>query len=271
MFEENVEWIFNQDCRDKKRTGNGIHGRAARLRKKESVKMPSEREPDKFQRKLILGAGPCFTTTLREMKLMGWLERLENKEWPTIEELRELPYEDGQKIYAKLRTLYTTADMYQGFKCSSAAISELSYHFQVARSGKQIIVGEQALEILRGFTENRQNQAQAKREKGGREASSPSEKPKRKYKARESKAPQIVEVQKETAVIKVQQQEEIAPNEITLVEVKKPEIDLLRISVKNIYSAEQIMAFLTRVQLFVEGQPNQFELSLTLQEKESLA
>jgi hypothetical protein len=60
---------------------------------------------------------------------------------------------------------------------------------------------------------------------------------------------------------------EIVPIQITPVEVKAPDIDLLRISVKNIYNAEQIKSFLTRIQLFVEGQDNQFELSLTLQEK----
>ena len=64
-------------------------------------------------------------------------------------------------------------------------------------------------------------------------------------------------------------QEEIPADQLTLVEVKNPEIDLLRISVKNTYTADQIMAFLTRLQLFVEGQDNKFELSLTLQEKSS--
>ena len=326
--EENIEWIFNADCRDKKRTGNGIHGRAARLRKKEAVKMPSERETDKFQRKLILGAGPCYVTTLREMKLLelldkvksrqqvtieeikelpihdgldiynelrkmydikelqatlkcsirdimelssifnlGWMKRIQYGEWISIGELKALPFDDGQKIYAELRRLHTTADMYKGFSCSSAQISEMSYHFQVARSGKTIVVGESALDILRGFTENRQNQAEQKR-KSTPPTNNSTDKPKRQYKARTPKEESTTETQKEIA-INTMYQEEIPADQLTLVEVKNPEIDLLRISVKNTYTADQIMAFLTRLQLFVEGQDNKFELSLTLQEKSS--
>lgn len=275
MYEENVEWIFNEDCRDKKKTGNGIHGRAARLRKHESVKMPSEQEPDKFQRRLILGAGPCFTTTLRELKLVELLEKIRNGEWITVQDLKALPFEDGQKVYAEIRRLHTTAEMYQGFSCSSAQISELSWLFQVARSGKQILVGEPALDVLRGFTEHRQNQAKGKREskdndKAKEKKNGTEDKPKRKYKPRQKPEEQnqlqtIVETMYEEK--EVPEMQEIEPNGVTLVEIKKPEIDLLRISVKNVYSAEQIMAFLTRIQLFCEGQDNLFELSLTLQEK----
>ena len=64
------------------------------------------------------------------------------------------------------------------------------------------------------------------------------------------------------------QQEEIPPNQITLVEVKKPEIELLRISLKNIYRSDQIKSLFTRLELFVEGQDSDFEISLTLQERE---
>lgn len=348
MYEENIEWIFNQDCRDKKRTGNGIHGRAARLRKKEAVKMPSERETDKFQRKIILGAGPCYVTTLREMKLLELLDRVKNKqqitiddikelpvkdgleiytelrrmygieelqkalecsleeilelstifnldwmkrtqygEWITVSELKDLEFKEGQKIYAELRRLYTTADMYKGFSCSSAQISELSYHFQVARKGKMILVGEQALDVLRGFTENRMNQASVKREKDEQEVITKAKETttKRKYnrKPKEdeeiNKAPSQMEIQTISDTVfndpiptpepiqEVIPVQEISPSQITLVEVKNTDIDLLRISVKNVYNSEQIKSFLTRIQLFVEGQENQFELSLTLQEK----
>lgn len=274
IYNENVEWIFNQDVRDKKKTGNGIHGRAARLRKKESVKMPSEREPNKFQRRLILGAGPCYVTSLREMKLLEWLDKIQNGEWISIEELKSLPFEDGQKIYAELRRLYTTADMYKGFTCSSAQIAELSWHFQVARSGKTIVVGEPALDVLRNFSEHRNNQTEKKRQQQENDGNKPQEANntgKRKYKQREKKNPQkdpITNTQKETDIDKMYQ-EEIPPGQLTLVEIKKPEIELLRISLKNIYSSEQVIALFTRLKLFVEGQENKFEISLTLQEKQS--
>lgn len=336
LFEENIEWIFNDDCRTKKKTASGLRGRAKRLRMHDSVKMPSEQEPDKFQRKLILNAGPCFTTTLRELKLLNTLERVKNKEMITIEEIKELPLEDGrkiyselrrmygiielqknldcsqdqilelsnifeldwldrvkygewikvtelkalefkdgQKIYAELRRLYSTAEMYKGFSCSSAQISELSWFFQVARSGKQILVGESALDVLKGFPENRSNQAKAKakREKDEKNADT---KAKRKYNrrsteelelARQQQSPEV-NIQVQSAVENMYKDSvQITLDNIIPVEVKNPDIDLLRISVKNVYSADQIMAFLTRVQLFVEGQDNQFELSLTLQEK----
>jgi hypothetical protein len=269
MYEENVEWIFNQDVREKKRTGNGIHGRAARLRKHESVKMPSEQEPDKFQRRLILGAGPCFVTSLKGMILMEWMDKIENGEWISIEQLKDLPFDDGQKIYARIRTLHTTAEMYKGFGCSSAQISELSWHFQVARSGKTIVVGEPALEILRGFTEHRQNQAEQKRIKNNspRSSKKDSDKPKRKYKSREVKTNGESQESKNELAISQIYQEEIPSNEITLVEIKDPEIELLRMAVRNTYSSEQVIALLTRISLFVEGQENQFEVNLILQEK----
>jgi hypothetical protein len=344
IYSEDVEWIFNQDVREKKRTGNGIHGRAARLRKKESVKMPSEQEPDKFQRRLILGAGPCFTTTLREMKFLELMEKVKSKQQITIDELKESPiqdgvqiynelrkmydiielqkaldcsldqilelstvfnldwmkriqygewikvpelsaaeYKEGQKIYAELRRLYTTTEILKGLDCAPAQISELSWHFKVARKGKQILVGEDALDVLRNFRDNRLNQAQAKRDSdesaataGAAQAAAGSETTtsKRKYKAREKKeVPSIPPItpsnentlaKKEEAVDKM---EEIAPNQITLVEVKNPEIELLRISLKNIYNADQITSLFTRLQLFVEGQENNFELNLVLQER----
>ena len=345
MFEEDVEWIFNQDCREKKRTGNGIHGRAARLRKKECVRTPSEQEPDKFKRKLILGAGPCFVTTLRELKLLELLDKVKNKQQITFDEIKELPIQDGldiyselrkmhnidelqaalecsmeeilelstifnfdwmkriqygewikitelkalefkegQKIYAELRRLYTTAEMYKGFSCSSAQIAELSWLFQVARKGKQILVGEPALDVLRGFTEHRMNQASMKREKEEQDNSTKEKKntTKRKYNRKpkdDDRAPSQMEIQTITDTIlndpiptpepiqEIIPVQEITPSQITLVEVKDTDIDLLRISVKNVYNAEQIKSFLTRIQLFVEGQENQFELSLTLQEK----
>lgn len=294
-YSENVEFIFNQDCREKKRTGNGIHGRAARLRKKECVRMPSERETDKLKRRLILGAGPCFVTTIKELNLVEWLQRIENGEWISIEELRGLPFEDGQKVYAQIRRLHTTQEIYRGFSCSSAQVSELSWHFQVARQGNQIIVGEPALDVLRGFADHRANQAEQKRlreesENGNNNQSESNEqkqqiqqnsnnvpvttngKSTRKYTPRGQGKKALEKAKKEAEMQKIidstykDAPEQIEPSKITLVEVKKPEIDLLRISVKNVYTAEQVLAFLTRLQLFVEGQSAKFELSVTLQE-----
>lgn len=278
IYSEDVEWIFNQDVRDKKRTGNGIHGRAARLRKHESVKMPSEREPDKFQRRLTLNAGPCFITTLREMKLLKLMEKVQTGEYPTVAELKEIPYEDGQKLYAELRRLHTTTEILKGLDCAPAQISELSWHFKVARKGKQILVGDDALDVLRDFRDNRLNQVQTKRENddaaaadaaaAGTGSETQPTTSKRKYKKRVKKElPPGNEnglAKKEEAVDK---KEEIAPNQLTLVEVKNPEIELLRISLKNIYSADQITSLFTRLQLFVEGQENNFELNLVLQER----
>jgi hypothetical protein len=173
--------------------------------------------------------------------------------------------------------------MYKGFSCSSAQISELSYHFQVARKGKLILVGEQALDVLRGFTDNRQNQAASLREKkenGNKTTEETTTKRKYNRKPKEdSGSPSQMKIQSISDTVfsdpiptpepvqEVISVQEITASQITLVEVKNTDIDLLRISVKNVYNAEQIKSFLTRIQLFVEGQENQFELSLTLQEK----
>ena len=345
IYNEDVEWIFNQDVREKKKTGNGIHGRAARLRKKESVKMPSEQEPNKFQRRLILGAGPCFITTLREMKLLELMEKVKSREQITIDELKELPiqdgaqiynelrkiydivelqnaldcsleqilelscifnldwmkriqygewikvselnaieYKEGQKIYAELRRLHTTTEILKGLDCAPAQLSELSWNFKVARKGKQILVGDDALDVLRNFRDNRLNQAQTKRDNDkaaadsaegqGAAANSETTPPKRKYKERVKKVVPLVPPSNENAIVKKEEvvdkmdQEEIPPSQLTLVEVKKPEIELLRISLKNIYRADQIKSLFTRLELFVEGQDSDFEISLTLQERE---
>lgn len=258
IYEENVEWIFSQDIREKKLAGNGIHGRAARLRKHETVKMPSEQTQDKFQRRLILGAGPVYSTTLKEMKCLELLEKVRAGEWLTIEELKALPFEDGQKVYAEIRRLHTTAEIYKGLDCAAKQVSELSWSFQVARSGKQIIVGEPALDVLRGFAENRQNQVKNKDQT--LEQKQEPEKPKRKYKARESSS-------SSKPSLPAPIHEQIEPNNITLVEVKKPEIEPFRISVKNVFSSDQVIALFTRLQLFVEGQSGEFEISLNLQER----
>ena len=115
--EEDVEQIFLKDCKDKKRTASGIHGRALRLRKNESVVMPSDRLKG-FEKRLVTGAGYIKLTTVKEVFLMDWFEEIKNGTILTPEQIDQIAEEQGfesaQSILAELLRLHNLKDLQKG-------------------------------------------------------------------------------------------------------------------------------------------------------------
>lgn len=146
-FRENVEKIFNQDVRDKKTTGSGIHGRAARLRKHEAVVMPSDRLTG-LEKKLIKAPGPLRIYTMEAMKYMDMLERITKGVIPPLAEIEALGFDKAQQCIAELRRLYTNNTLGSAWRMkSTVSQSDLFDKYMVAKTaGGQVIIGQAAIE-----------------------------------------------------------------------------------------------------------------------------
>jgi len=73
--ESEIERMLKEEIRDQKRTGNGIHGRALRLRKHESVRTPSE-SLQGIEKLKIYAPSVIHSTTIGEMKMNELLEKI---------------------------------------------------------------------------------------------------------------------------------------------------------------------------------------------------
>jgi len=147
--ESEIERMLKDDIRQQKRTGNGIHGRALRLRKHESVRTPSESLTG-IERKIVMNAGVIHSTTIGEMKMNELLEKIKSGEIPPKSEFEALDFENSQKALAELRRLHTNHDIVKQWKCSSVSLNSYFLTMQVAKSkkGNNVFIGQSAIDYL---------------------------------------------------------------------------------------------------------------------------
>jgi len=241
--EEDVEQIFLRDCKDKKRTASGIHGRALRLRKNEAVVMPSDRLKG-FQKRLITGAGRIKLTTMKEVFLMDWFEEIKKGIIPTPEQIdkiaEEQDFETAQSILAELLRLHNLKDLQNNMP------SMKDYHkfkvfcekYQVAKDrSSTVFIGQDAIDYVQR-----------------------SRKPKEQVQKRHyTKRTEVNPVQED--VVKQVEQVVINKPETITTEISQHPL----IYYKRKFTAEQLTAFFERLSLFLDN-TSQYEIEITLKE-----
>jgi len=147
--ESEIERMLKLEIQDQKRTGNGIHGRALRLRKHETVKTPSESLKG-IERLKIYAPSVIHSTTIGEMKMNELLEKIKSGEIPPKSEFEALDFENSQKALAELRRLHTNHDIVKQWKCSSVSLNSYFLTMQVAKSkkGNNVFIGQSAIDYL---------------------------------------------------------------------------------------------------------------------------
>jgi len=241
--EEDVEQIFLRDCKDKKRTASGIHGRALRLRKNEAVVMPSDRLKG-FQKRLITGAGCIKLTTMKEVFLMDWFEEIKNGTIPTPEQIDKIAEEQGfesaQTILAELLRLHNLKDLQKGMPSMKdyQKFKAFCQKYQVAKDrSSTVFIGQDAIDYVQR-TRKPKEQVQ-----------------KRHYTKRTDANPAQEDV--------VEQVEQVVINkqETDTTEVTQHPL----IYYKRKFTAEQLTAFFERLSLFLDN-TSQYEIEITLKE-----
>ena len=151
MFEQQeseIEKMLKEEIREQKRTGNGIHSRALRLRKHESVRTPSEGLVG-IERKKVFLPSVLRITTVKEIEMEELLEKIKQGEIPSKAELEALDFESCQKATAELRRLHTNSEIMKIWKCSSQLLSNFFTEFQIAKiKGGTVLVGKPAIDFL---------------------------------------------------------------------------------------------------------------------------
>lgn len=151
---EDIPKIFQDDCRDKKTTARGVHGRALRLRKHETVHMPTDNLKG-FERRLVTAPGAIKFTTIKEMLIMDWLDRIKNGEIPSLEIINQLAEDEGNEVaqailveLLRTRTLSELSKTIKQFKIHEK-YKQTCIKYKVAkdRTG-QVFTGEKALEYF---------------------------------------------------------------------------------------------------------------------------
>jgi len=146
--ESEIERMLKDDIREQKRTGNGIHGRALRLRKHETVRTPSESLKG-IERLKVYAPSVIHSTTIGEMKMNELLEKIKQGEIPPKSEFEALDFESSQKALAELRRLHTNHEIMKSWKCSSTSLSNFFAEMQIAKiKGGEILIGKSAIDFL---------------------------------------------------------------------------------------------------------------------------
>ena len=240
--EEDVEQIFLKDCKDKKRTASGIHGRALRLRKNESVVMPSDHLKG-FQKRLITGAGCIKLTTVKEVFLMDWFEEIKKGTIPTPEQIdkiaEEQDFESAQSILAELLRLHNLKDLQKGMPSMKdyQKFKAFCQKYQVAKDrSSTVFIGQDAIDYVQRSRKPKE------------------ESQKRHY----TKRTEVNPAQKDV----VEQVEQVVINKPeTTTEVSQHPL----IYYKRKFTAEQLTAFFERLSLFLDN-TSQYEIEITLKE-----
>jgi len=240
--EEDVEQIFLRDCKDKKRTASGIHGRALRLRKNEAVVMPSDRLKG-FQKRLVTGAGCIKLTTMKEVFLMDWLEEIKNGTIPTPEQIDKISEEQGfesaQSILAELLRLHNLKDLQKGMPSMKdyQKFKTFCQKYQVAKDrSSTVFIGQDAIDYVQR-----------------------SRKPKEQVQKRHyTKRTEVNPAQED--VVEQQVEQVNKPETITTEMSQHP-----LIYYKRKFTAEQLTAFFERLSLFLDN-TSQYEIEITLKE-----
>ena len=141
-----IERMLRDEIREQKRTGNGIHGRASRLRKHETIRTPSERLTG-VERRMVMAPGVIKVTTIGEINMNALIDKIKSGEIPTKAEFDALDYIGAQTVAAELRRLHTNAEICDNWKCSPTSLSTFFTKMQVAKSkGNNVMVGQAAVD-----------------------------------------------------------------------------------------------------------------------------
>jgi hypothetical protein len=142
-----IERMLRDEIREQKRTGNGIHGRALRLRKHETVRTPSESLTG-VERRKVMAPGVIKVTTIGEIEMNALMDKIKSGEIPSKAELEFLDFLGSQTATAEMRRLHTNAEICDNWKCSPTSLSAFFAKMQVAKSkGNNILVGQAAVDF----------------------------------------------------------------------------------------------------------------------------
>ena len=254
MFEENIEWLFNADVREKKKIASGIHGRALRLRKNEAVKMPSELLKG-FEKKRICGAGPCRLTSMGEIFMLDWSEQIKNGTIPTPDEIDAISAEQGfeiaQKLFAELLRIHTGRELQSKMPLMKdhARFKEFCGKYQIAKDRKgNVFIGEAAVKYVLEQQEKKLSTANSAKNKNQKVEDTTL---KNQGKVKRQNGVQAMEIPAETQSIELKQVTLIEPHPL--------------IYQKRKYTAEQLSKFFERIRSFLDDK-TEYELEITLKE-----
>ncbi|MDR3543105.1 MAG: hypothetical protein P4L69_19390 [Desulfosporosinus sp.] len=142
-----IERMLRDEIREKKKTGNGVHGRALRMRKHETVRTPSESLVG-VERRMVMAPGVIKVTTIGEIKMNALIERIRTGEIPTKAEFEALDFIGSQTAAAEMRRIHTNAEICERWKCSPTSLSTFFVKMQVAKSkGNNVMVGQAAVDF----------------------------------------------------------------------------------------------------------------------------
>ena len=249
--ESEIEKMLKDEIREQKRTGNGIHGRALRLRKHETVRTPSESLVG-IERLKIYAPSVIFTTTIGEMKMTELLEKIKLGEIPSKSEFEALDFESSQKALAELKRLHTNFAIIKNWKCSSGGLSSFFEKMQVAKikKGNSILIGQAAVDHL-----NKNKVARGLPKIG-------EEKAKRPY-------------NRHVNVSQVNDSDESNVNEVDIKNVtstpriqtiKEVEVKNALINIKRKFKTEDLGKFLERLTLFLSEENQEFLVEIRVTE-----
>lgn len=249
--ESEIERMLKDDIREQKRTGNGIHGRALRLRKHETVRTPSESLKG-IERLKVYAPSVIHSTTIGEMKMNELLEKIKQGEIPSKAEFEALDFESSQKALAELRRLHTNFAIMKSWKCSSNSLSVFFEKMQVARTkkGNSILIGQAAVDHL-----NKNKVARGLPKIG-------EEKAKRPY-------------NRHVNVSQVNDSDESNVNEVDIKNVtstpriqtiKEVEVKNALINIKRKFKTEDLGKFLERLTLFLSEENQEFLVEIRVTE-----
>lgn len=228
-----IEQMLLSEIREQKRTARGIHNRALRLRKHETVRMPSDNLTG-IKKKIIMSPSVLKITTIGAIAMEELIERINQGEIPLKSEFEELDFENRQKAVAELRRLHTNSEIIEVWKCASATLSAtLSYFFekmQVAKSkGNNILVGQAAVDFLN--------------------------------KGRTTRGMTKLKEENNEVVSNVTNEEKIVIHNSKSIP-KEKEIENALISVKRKFKSEELCRFLERLSIFLSEEDQEFIIDL---------
>lgn len=233
-----IEQMLLEEIREQKRNARGIHNRALRLRKHETVRMPSD-NLSKLEKRKIISPSILKITTIGEIAMEELIERINKGEIPLKSEFEELDFENRQKAVAELRRLHTNSEIIEVWKCASATLSYFFEKMQVAKAkGNNILVGQAAIDFL---NKGRTTRGMSKIKEENNEVISDSNK-----------------IKNEEVVI-------IHNSKPTLKE-KEVENALPLININRKYKAEMIPGLLDRLSLFLSGENQEFLIEIKVTE-----
>jgi len=246
--ESEIERMLKDDIREQKRTGNGIHGRALRLRKHEKFVPPSESLKG-IERLKVYAPSVIHSTTIGEMKMNELLEKIKQGEIPSKAEFEALDFESSQKALAELRRLHTNFAIMKSWKCSSNSLSVFFEKMQVARTkkGNSILIGQAAVDHL-----NKNKVARGLPKIG-------EEKAKRPY-------------NRHVNVSQVNDSDESNVNEVNVTStpsiqtIKEVEVNNALINIKRKFKTEDLGKFLERLTLFLSEENQEFLVEIRVTE-----